>query len=192
MNDQVKVTPGLISYVDHDGKNQSFYFQCNPTSLTRSRSATLQETRATNPAGTRTSRGEAGRKYTHQVSKWKIESLELWFDASMPYWTDAEHLADEENLTAVLSCIQHLERICEPGPVPTENDQVTGAPPQPSPPLLQLTLGNRTWSCYVSSISVVEKEFTPDLVPRQVKATLSFDVIETPQQIEQNKAGGKK
>lgn len=192
MIDQVKVTPGVIEYTDFEGNKKKFFFQCNPPTLTRSRSVTRTDTKATNPAGTKTQRGEAGRKFTHDVSSWKLESLELWFDASMPYWTDLSNRSSAAPLTAVQTGIAHLEAICEPGPAPTENDHRTGAPPRPSPPLLTITIGSRSWQGFVSSVSILEKEFTPDLVPRQVKATLSFEIIETLQQQDQKKIGGKK
>jgi hypothetical protein len=193
MSDEVKLTPGLISYTDGDGVKQRFYFQCNPTSLTRSRSASRTDTKATTPAGTSTERGEAGRKYTHRVSPWKLESIELWLDASMPYWSDQTNRKEEGSFEAVQRGLEHLRAISEPGPVRKENNHRTGAPPQPSPPLLTFTLGERSWIGHVSSLSIVEKEFTPDrLLPKQIKATLSLDIIETLQQLDQGKTGGEK
>lgn len=188
----VQVVPGLIEYVDNKRKPQKFYFQCNPASLSRSRNIARTDSQATNQAaGTKTARGEAGRRYTLKASAWKLDTIELWFDASMPHWTEGT-LVEGGGLEAVQRSIEHLEAISEPGPVPSENESQTGAPPLPSPPLITLTLGKRTWQGHVSSLSIVEQEFTPDLVPRRIKVTLGIEPVVTEAQLEQGKLGGKK
>jgi hypothetical protein len=188
----VQVTPGVISYVDNQGAPQKFYFQCNPESLTRSRTINRTDSPATNQAaGTRTARGEIGRRYTLKANSWKLDTIELWFDASMPHFRTGVR-SEDEGFEAVQAAIQHLHAISEPGPVPTENESQTGAPPLPPTPLITLTLGNRTWQGHVSSLSIVERNFTPMLLPRQVKATLGIELVVTEQQLEQGKLGGLK
>src|SRR5262249_18417042 len=74
----VVVTPGLIEYTDRQGNKQKFYFQCNPTTLTRSRTITRSDTAAADQAaGTTDKRGQAGRKFTLRPTTWRIDSLEL-------------------------------------------------------------------------------------------------------------------
>jgi hypothetical protein len=189
---KVQVPPGLIEYLDHGGQHQKFYFQLNPTSLSRSRTINRTDSPATNQAaGTKTARGEAGRRYTLKANPWKIDTIELWFDAQMPHWTNGK-LSEEGGLDAVKEGIKHLEAISEPGPVTTENESQTGAPPLPNTPLVTLTLGTRTWQGHVASMTILEKEFTRELVPKQVKATLSLELVVTEPQLQQGKLGGKK
>lgn len=192
-----KVTEGMIEYVDLDGKPQRLVFQCTPTSLTRSRSLSRIDSKASNPAqGTKTNRGEAGRKYTHTATPWRIDSIELWFDASLPYTTSGSARADgvshADNVQAIADAIDHIETIAEPGPPSTEEESQTNSPPRPSPPLVTLLLGKRQWQGYVSSVTILEKEFTPDLLPRQVKVTLGLELLVTNRELEQRKKGGKK
>jgi hypothetical protein len=188
----VQVTPGLIEYVDNQGTAQKFYFQCNPASLSRSRTINRTDSQATNQAaGTKTARGEAGRKYTLKANAWRLDTIELWFDASMPHWVTGKR-SEDGGLDAVQKSLKHLEAISEPGPVPSENESQTGAPPLPSPPLITLTLGTRTWQGHVSSLSIVEQDFTPDLVPRRVKVTLGIEPVVTEAQLERGKLGAKK
>lgn len=188
----VQVTPGFISYKDKNGKDQTFYFQCNPTSLTRSRAFSQVDSRASNGAqGSKTATGEVGRKFTHKASTWTLDAIELWFDASMPHWSGGKY-SERDGLNAVKESIQHLEAISEPIPLSSENASQSGAPPFPSPPLITLTLGTRSWSGYVSSLSILEKDFTPDLVPKQLKVTLGLSLIITDQQLKQDKTGALK
>jgi hypothetical protein len=189
----VQVTPGLIEYTDAQGTAQKFYFQCNPASLSRTRTINRTDSPATNQAaGTKTARGEAGRKYTLKANAWKLDTIELWFDASMPHIGGDGKRVEDGGLDAVQQSIKHLEAISEPGPVPSENESQTGAPPLPSPPLLTLTLGTRTWQGHVSSISIVEQDFTYDLVPRRIKVTLGIEPVVTEAQLETGKLGAKK
>jgi hypothetical protein len=179
----VKTVPGTIDYTNHKRKKLTFCFQCTPTSLTRSRTVSRIDTQAGNPVGSVTDRGAAGRKFTHKTSIWQIEPLELWFDASRPYWTSPTTLNEKGSVKAVEEGIAHLEAIIEPGPVPSEIDPVTGAPPLPSPPLLQIRFGTKNvWYGYASSVTILMKELTPDLRPRLVKATLAVELVEPPQQ----------
>lgn len=187
---ELAVTPGRIEYVDPQGARQTFYFQCNPTSLSRSRSIEQVTSQATNnAAGTKTPTGAAGRKYSHKANAWRLDSLELSLDASMPHWTSAGTRAEGGGLEAVEAAIKHLEAISEPGPVRTESRSQLGAPPHPSPPLVTLILGRRSWQGHVSSMSIVEKDFTHDLVPRQIKVTLSLEVVVTERQLERTLGG---
>jgi hypothetical protein len=180
-------TRGEIYYTDLKGKPQKFVFQCNPTTLTRSRRITRTESKATNPtAGSKKTAGQAGRKFTHKADEWRFESLELWFDASMPFPTPPGGLA------GVQAGIEHLEAICEPGPEPSENESQIGAPPAPSPPEITLNLGNRSWKCFVNSVTILEKEFTPALVPRLVKATLSLELMPDERDNDNRKPGAKR
>jgi hypothetical protein len=193
----VQVAPGKIEYLDSRGNNQTIVFQCNPTSLTRSRSITRQDTRAGNTTEATTTRpGMAGRKYTHKPTPWKIESLELWFDASLPYSSSgnvrAEGMPHRDNLSAISEALEHLEAISEPVQASNENESQEGAPPAPSPPKVALTLGRRRWEGYVNSISILEKDFTPDLVPKQLKVTLGLEMVLTRSDYELRKTGGKK
>lgn len=184
------VTPGVIEYTDDRGALQTFYFQCNPTSLTRTRTVTRVDSKAGNPAmGTKVTRGQAGRKFTHKVSSWRVDSFELWFDASTPYYTGSTTRSVNGSFTSVMEGIKHLETISEPGPVPSENESQTGAPPAPSPPRVVLRLGHRAWAGYVTSLTILEKEFTPKLVPRLVKATLSLDLVSEESKIAQGRTG---
>ena len=185
------LTPGFIEYENNEGKPQTFYFQCNPTSLSRSRSIERVDSQATNnAAGTETPSGKAGRKYSHKTNAWKLDSMELFFDASMPHWVSIEKRNEGGGLAYVQRAIEHLEAISEPGPVRTERQSQLGAPPHPSPPLIKLTLGERRWRGHVSSMSIVEQDFTPDLVPRQIKVTLSLEVVVDKRQVERT-LGGK-
>ncbi len=188
----LQVTPGLIEYVDMEGKPQRFYFQCNPTSLSRSRTINRTDSQASNQAaGTKTARGEAGRRYTLKASAWRLDTLELWFDASAPHYATGKR-SEDDGLEAVQQSIRHLEAISEPGPARSENDAQTGAPPLPSPPLIALTLGTRTWQGHVSSLSIVEQDFTPDLVPRRIKVSLTIEPVVTEAQLQQGKLGARK
>jgi hypothetical protein len=189
--DAVFVTPGIIEYVDAEGIDQIFFFQANPTSLTRARSITFTPPQASLGA-TKTARGEAGRTFTLKADNWKIEGIELMFDASMPHWSSLRRSSDEGVLNAVQEGIAHLERLAEPGSWRGENTPNIHYPPLPGPPLVVLSLGSRTWKGYVTSVRIEEKQFTPDLVPTRVRATLGFEVITTPDQLEQGKIGGRR
>jgi hypothetical protein len=220
-DNHVVVTPGAISYWDHQGKPQRFYFQCNPTSLTRSRSVTRTTTKAGNKnSGTTTKPGEAGKKFTHDAGWWQFDSFEIWFDASNPQYAASPppesppdaHKRDpaswsvtplprshkrEEPKTmkaateAVMAGIKHLEALCEPGHMPTENEHQLGWPPAPSPPSMVLWFGERAWAGYVKSVTILEKEFTPDLIPKLVKATLSLELIPVKSKLDMGKFGGE-
>jgi hypothetical protein len=188
----LQVTPGLIEYTDSQKKPQKFYFQCNPTSLSRSRTINRTDSPATNQAaGTKTAVGDAGRKYTLKANAWRLDTLELWFDASMPHYLNGTR-SETGGLDAVQQSIKHIEAISEPGPVRSQNASQTGAPPLPSPPLITLTLGTRIWQGHVSSVSIVEQDFTYDLVPRRVKVTLGIEPVVTEAQLQQGKIGAKK
>jgi hypothetical protein len=200
----VQAWPGMIEYFDPQGDKQTLFFQCNPTSLTRSRTITRVDSKAGNPAeGTTQQRGKVGRKFSHKPTPWTFEGLELLFDASMPYLLssyvfapEGEHLGfgikHPQNLIDIREAIKHVEAISEPGPVRTENASQQGAPPAPSQPLITLTLGRRQWQGYVNSVTIAEKDFTPDLVPRQVKVTLGLELTLTHADLDLGKTGGTK
>jgi hypothetical protein len=191
MDDAVFVTPGMIEYRDQEGVNQIFLFQANPTTLTRSRNIAFTPPQASLGA-TKTAQGEAGRTFTLRADNWKIEGIEIMLDASMPYWSSLRRADDSKPLTAVTEGIAHLERLAEPGSWKGENAPTIHYPPLPGPPLVVLYLGERVWRGYVTSVRIEEKRFSPDLVPVHVRATLGFEVITTPDQLEQGKIGGRK
>jgi len=193
----VSVVNGQIEYKDPQGQPKTFVFQCNPASVTRSRTIQRTETRAGNTAeGTTTRPGPAGRKFTHKPTPWRFESLELWFDASVPYTTsgsvNAEGVTVASNLDAIAAALDHLEAISEPGSPSNQNDSQSGSPPAPSPPQVTLRLGKRVWKGYVNSVSILEKDFTWDLVPKQVKVTLGLELEVSRQDLDRNRPGGKK
>lgn len=194
LNAQVAV--GYIEYTDIKRNPQRLYFQTNPTSMTRSRTVERVDSRAGNPAeGTTTKAGSVGRKFSHKAAPWRFEALEIWFDASLPYTTSGSVRAEgavghKQNLLAIEAAIKYIETISEPGPVSTQNDSQTNAPPAPSPPLITLVLGKRHWQGHVQSVTIVEKDFTPDLVPRQLKVTLGLELMLPYEKIEQGKTGG--
>jgi len=219
-DNNVLVTPGVITYTAHTGEKRQFYFQCNPASLTRSRTVTRTDTKAGTPTmGTTHERGAAGKKFTHRPSTWRFDSIEIWIDASNPpciastpapqpagkppriaaSWAVAplptaykreQPKKFSEAMQAVMEAIKHLEAICEPGPVPTENEHQQGMPPLPDAPRVVLWVGERAWAGYVTSVTILEKEFTHDLAPRLVKATLSLELVPTTYDLEKGNLGG--
>lgn len=187
----VPVTLGQIAYPDRSGNKQIFRFQANPTSLTRSRSISLNKSPVGEAHATRTKTGQAGRKYTLTADNWKMEGIEINLDAAANDWTGRQTLP-EIGLEQIAEALHHLEALAEPGPLITETDHRKSYPPQPSPPLAELTLGHRVWQGYVTSVRIEEKQFTHLLVPTRIKATLSFEVIVTVQDLDLNKVGGEK
>ncbi|HEY5955116.1 MAG TPA: hypothetical protein VIV60_01135 [Polyangiaceae bacterium] len=187
----VKVTPGLIEYVNRKGEAKQFYFQANPTTFTRSRTITVTKTKAGEQSATKTDRGKAGRKYSLKAEDWKIEGLEINLDAARPHWIDAQSQVDTNNLAAVVEALGHLEALADSGPLLSEEEPKAGSPQHPSPPMVTLRLGGRSWLGYVTSVRIEEKQFTPDLIPSRLRATLSFDVITTGRQLDMKKTGGK-
>lgn len=187
----VKVTPGLIEYENRQGDKKKFYFQANPTTFTRSRNITLTQTNAAEQSGTQTDRGKAGRKYSLKADNWKIEGIEINLDAARPHWTDTTSQVDTDNLKAVVEALAHLESLADSGPLKDETNNAKSFPQHPSPPLVTLTLGTRIWKGYVTSIRIEEKQFTHDLIPSRIRATLGFEVIQTIRQLDADKIGGK-
>jgi hypothetical protein len=194
---RVPTTPGWIEYVYGSGPKRTLYFQANPQQFTRSRTIQRIDSRAGNGVqGSPVEREAPGRKFTLRAEPWKIENLELSFDISRPFFTSptyrAEQLSHKVQVERMQEVIDHLERIAEPGPVRTRNEAQTGFPPAPSPPLLTLRLGKRSWDGYVKSVTILEKDFTHDLYPKQLKVTLGFEPYPPYADLELGKTGGKR
>jgi len=190
--DIVQVTPGLIEYLDRLKNSKRFYFQANPTTFTRSRSIAVTKTEAAEQSGTQTERGKAGRKYSLKADDWKIEGLEINLDAARPHWIGDTSQVDTNHKDAVLEALGHLEALVGTDALISESDNKVTYPLHPSPPLATLRLGTRAWLGYVTSIRIEEKQFTPDLIPTRIRATLSFQVVMTLPQLKSGKSGGKK
>lgn len=185
----VNVTRGQIAYTE-GRQNRVFYFQANPTSFTRSRNISIVKTDAREPAATKTATGSAGRKYSLKADDWKIEGIEINLDAGQAYPSGSASLDDAGNYDAVVEALLHLEALVGLDPLKSETNHTMGYPPLPSPPLATLRLGSRAWEGYVTSVRIEEKQFTPQLVPTRIKATLSFTAIETVQRFDLSKKGG--
>ncbi|MCG8420095.1 MAG: hypothetical protein MJE77_19370 [Proteobacteria bacterium] len=207
--------PGAFIYTDLKGKLQAIYFQFNPEKLTRSRTATFKETDANDRQGTTTARGAQGKKYTLTVERWKID-LDIRLDASKPAYVGTQppppdfvnspkgedlakkwrqHLEkvklQHARLTSVAEGLSHLEALIEPGPIPSENDDLYGFSSLPDPPMIQFLWGERIWAGFMTSLSISEVQFTPQLSPKRVEATVSLVILETLRQLQQGKTGGK-
>jgi len=148
----VPLIPGFVEYATKAGKTARFYFQANPSSLARSRSVALTKT--------------AGRKssstYARRAGDWKIAGVEIALDASRPHWTALDKQDDQDNLKALVDTLEHLEALVDV-----------------DSPLVTLTLGRRRWQGYVTELRIEEKQFTSDLIPMRIVATLSLDVTAT-------------
>lgn len=210
-----KLIPGAFVYTDRNGKLQTLYFQFNPEKLARSRKATFEETKANDTQGTTTARGRQGKKYTLKVDRWTID-LDIRLDASkrafasdkqitaaeLEATTDTESnwlqhlkavkLQDKPELTSVAEGLKHLEALIEPGPIPSENDNTYGFQTLPDPPMIQFLWGDRLWSGFMTSLSISEIQFTPQLKPIRVEASVSLVIVETLRQLQTGKTGGEK
>ena len=192
---RVPTTPGWIEY-NYRGKSATLYFQANPQSLTRSRTIQRIDTRAGNGVqGSALEREAPGRKFTLRADPWRFENLELLYDVSRPFFTSptyqAKQLAHKDQIKHMQDVLEHLERIAEPGPVHTNSESQKNYPPAPIPPPMTLRLGTRSWKGYVKSVNIVEKDFTHDLFPKQLKVTLGFEPHSTNADLELGKIGGK-
>jgi hypothetical protein len=94
-----------------------------------------------------------------------------------------------------LDGIKHLEALIEPKYPEDENEHPAGWRPMTEPPRVRLWYGKkqkRVFEGYVTSVTILEKEFTPDLYPRLVKASLSLELIPLQPSVNQGKTGGEK
>lgn len=187
----MNLTPAAFNYVDRNNRNRQLYFQFNPTTLKRTRTVTFTETKGNDPLASETDRSAQGKKFSLKAQRWKLD-FDIRLDASMPPLTKEGAQASGSYLGAVQQGLDQLEALVEPGPVPSENDSLYGFQLNPDPPLIYFTWGARIWSGYMTSLTISEVQFTPDLVPKRVEATVSLVVIETPRQLAQGKTGGRR
>jgi hypothetical protein len=210
-----QLIPGAFVYTDRSGRLQAMYFQFNPEKLARSRKATFEETKANDTQGTTAARGRQGKKYTLKVDRWTID-LDIRLDATNPAFVSdkpitrteleakddkganwlshlkATRLEGKPKLTSVAEGLKHLEAMIEPGPIPSENDNTYGFQSLPDPPMLQFLWGDRLWSGFMTSLSISEIQFTPQLTPVRAEASVSLVIVETLRQLQQGKTGGQK
>lgn len=190
-----QLIPGAFVYSDRNGNSQTLYFQFNPEKLTRARTAQFKETKANDTQGTTSNRGAQGKKYTLTVERWKID-FDIRLDASKPTFVSQQRMSAAppglgDGLEQVRAGLAHLEALIEPGPIPSENDSLYGYQELPDPPMIQFLWGDRAWAGFLTSLSISEVLFTPDLKPRRVEATVSMVILETLRQLQQGKTGGK-
>lgn len=174
--DEVKVQLGCFLYTDRSGKEQSLYFQFNPETLKRARTANFlpEETKTGHSAPLK--KGERGRAYSLQVERWKID-FDLRLDATSPLPRGAsleEQPADP--VGRVMQAIKQLEALLEPISLLDKYTRKFGYEEIDEPPPVKFCWGSRIWQGHVTSLSIQETRFTPELDPVRVEVSISMIV----------------
>lgn len=175
----VKVQLGCFLYTDRSGTEQSLYFQFNPETLKRARTANFlpEETKTGHSAPIK--KGTPGRAYSLQVERWKID-FDLRIDATAPLPRGPE--LEESPADAperVMQAIKQLEALLEPVSLLDKSTRKFGYEEIDEPPPVKFCWGSRIWQGHVTSLSIQETRFTPDLEPVRVEVSIGM-IITTP------------
>lgn len=210
LNTVVKLTVGQLFFWDVEDKLQRCIFQFNPTEIERSRTIAFTRT----PTGNTLEephfgvRNQPKRKFTRKPEPWQM-TLALRFDAGYGLIAQAEPSPPprfpepvppppppppspttfKNEIERIAATIQFFEGLVEPSSIARENDKAGNAHEAPAPPFVYFAWGQRSWQCVVKTARIKEEDYTYDLYPRRVEVTLTLEVVETVQQIDQEKKG---
>ncbi len=168
---------GRLSYTPSSGDPEvSLEFQFNPTSLTRTRSVTVNQTKA--PArgdvDVKDASPAAGQTFASKVQNWTM-SLNIRLDSTRLLKNQSYSLSNQ--LDAVEQAIDFLEGAVEPVIEPLEANKSV-YPPERTP-MVRFDWGKRSWLTQVTQVSINENWFSSDLRPARVEATLAMTVIDS-------------
>jgi len=177
--------PGFFLYKTATGQRGLLHFQFNPQEIQRSRSVSFEETSAldedqsSNAGGDSQSSSSSKKfsKYTLRAGRWRL-SLNIRLDTSAPLLPGAPIPPYAVDLAALALAVKQLETLVEPQEKITQNKATYGYPSQPETPRVQFWWGPRVWEGYITDVSITEKMFTPDLLPKRVEANVSMVVID--------------
>jgi hypothetical protein len=173
-------------------------FQYNPESITRVRTGAW-EARKTNkaPGGKGTGGPTAPQNQTLEsfqggglFAKAETISMKLIFDATelllagAPAPGGAPPPPEDERALGILPELAMLERMAIANPRADDKDGATKAPGKDSkldaviPSELLLVLGRRAFPVVITSMTIIEKRFSPTLVPLRAEIDLQMQMLE--------------
>lgn len=180
---------GMFLYTDRSGTEQKLYFQFNPETLKRSRSATFnaEETKTGHAAPLK--KGTPGRAYSLAVDRWKID-FDLRIDATAPLPREDKLEEAPKNIKPrVMQAIKQLEALLEPN---SQRDKYTnkfGYEEIDEPPPVSFCWGERVWQGHVTSLAIQETRFSPELEPLRAEVNISM-IVTMPESSQQRGGTG--
>lgn len=191
--------PGLFIYKDRSGVPQGLLFQFNPETLKRSRTVSLQDPSTSQPNGTTTGRGDAGRKYSLKAARWKID-LEIRLDASRTFPKQlglmlalravGQGVTAMTPMTGVMAAVRQLEALVEPTEVAVPTRGTRGFEEHAETPEVDFYWGDRVWKGFVTSLTINETLFSAVLMPMVVEAAVTLEIIEPMSSVLAGAVGG--
>lgn len=182
---QVRLQRGILLRVDSDeseegpstGEARAITFQYNPETITRSRSGQWEARTRRNQPNIRSAQDQRlrdGSGSAHLLAESETISMKLVFDA-----TEALLNGGEAETIGVLPELAFLETTSMGRARGRELNARTQSVRAVRPDELLLVLGGtRTFPVVITSLTITEQRFLPDLTPIRAEVDLRFNVLE--------------